>query len=333
MDKIEKVLKEISKQKLPAFFSSDIYDILYLTEIKVSSGFLILTQNKIIFLTDGRYKEYAESLKEIEFIEYKGKESILKVIKENNIKEICFDPNKEKANIKKFLDCSILEKEYFFDNIRKIKTLEEIVKISQAVKITKDTLKELESKIFELTEYEIRCEIIKKYYQKGAIGEGFETIVAADKNASIPHYHTSFNKSSYLCLIDTGCRYKNYVSDLTRTYFKKHAPFEIKKIYELVKETQEKVINLIKPGIKVKDLDNFVREIFKKHGYEEFYLHSLGHGIGVYVHELPRISYKSEEVLQENMIITIEPGIYIKDLGGVRLEEDILVTKNGGIIL
>ncbi len=333
MEKIEKVLKELSKENLPAFFSSDTYDILYLTDIKVSFGILIVTQNKIIFLTDGRYKEYAENLKEIEFMEYKGKESILKVIKENNIKELYYDPNKEKSNIKKFLNCDIFEKEYFFDNIRKIKTLEEIIKISQAVKVTRDTLNELENKIFELTEYEIRCEILKKYYQKEATGESFETIVAADKNASIPHYHTSFDKPSYLCLIDTGCRYKNYVSDLTRTYLRKNAPFEIKKIYEIVKEAQEKVIKVIKAGVKVKDLDNFVRKIFKKYGYEEFYLHSLGHGIGVYVHELPRISYKSEEILQENMIITIEPGIYIKNLGGVRFEENVLVTKNGGIVL
>ncbi len=335
-EKVERVFGFLKKKDIPTFISTNIYDILYLTEVQVSFGFLFVLPEKIIFSTDGRYRGYAKNLKEIEFIEYKGKETIEKLIKENSIKSIYLDPKKEKISLLEFLknfDLEIFHSEDFFEDIRKIKTYEEIVRISQAVKITKDVFREIEKDIFNLTEYEIRTQILKKYYEKGALGEGFETIVAADKNASIPHYHTSFSKPTYLCLIDTGCRYKNYVSDLTKTYIKKDAPYDIKKIYEIVKEAQEEAIKAIKPNMKVKELDSLVRNIFKKYGYEEFYLHSLGHGIGVYVHEKPRISVKSDEILEENMIITIEPGLYIEGLGGVRLEEDILITKYGGVKL
>lgn len=169
----------------------------------------------------------------------------------------------------------------------------------------------------------------------GGSGESFPAIVASGKNSAVPHYETSDKSIEWNSplLIDMGLKYKGYCSDFTRTIFLGEVNPKLIDIYKVVEEANLEATEIVKDGIPVKEIDLKAREIISKYGYGEYFLHSTGHGIGIEIHEFPRISHKSNNILIENMVFTIEPGIYIQGLGGVRLENVVVCRKNRGEIL
>ena len=158
----------------------------------------------------------------------------------------------------------------------------------------------------------------------------FDTIVASGPNAARPHHKASENliKKGETNVFDCGARYKGYCSDLTRTIILGTPDNFTRKIYEIVLAAQETAIALIESGMTGNDCDAISRSIINKAGYEENFGHSLGHGVGLEVHELPFLGNKSQNIIEDEMVFTIEPGIYIEGWGGVRIE-DIIVMKNG----
>jgi Xaa-Pro aminopeptidase len=219
-----------------------------------------------------------------------------------------------------------------------IKSKSEILKIKKAIEISEQAFAEIFKFIkVGMTELEIKLEIERLQYALGAERMAFDTIVATGKNtANVHHVPTKTRiKDGDILMLDFGCVYKGYHSDITRTVFvcehkvKSKKQKELLKIYEIVSAALRLAIEKVKDGATCKGVDAAARDYIKLSGYGENFPHATGHGLGLEIHEAPRISFKSDEVLRAGMVLTIEPGIYVLGLGGVRIEEDVLVTEKG----
>ncbi len=219
---------------------------------------------------------------------------------------------------------------------RAVKDKSEVAAIRRALKIQQEAFRrtvgqirpgQTEQHVAALLEYQMRM--------LGADGASFPTIVAADANASLPHAIPGQRKikKSGVILIDWGARWKGYCSDLTRVVAIGKMPIKIQEIYRVVLEAQRTAIDAIAPGRRLKDIDTAARRVIEKAGYGAYFGHSLGHGIGLDIHEQPTLSARGQGVLQVGHVVTVEPGIYLPGQGGVRIEDDVLVTERGRRVL
>lgn len=228
------------------------------------------------------------------------------------------------------------------EGLRLIKDKYEIETIKKSCEITREVfelvLKKSPANIMELSEIGLAFEIEADMIKKGASGRSFDLVIANNEASSLPHYNPSrkiINEG--ILLFDMGCKYEYYCSDFTRTIFinnlkdsKNRDKIEkIKQIYDIVLQAQVRAVKACRAGISCKDLDNISRKYIEEKGYGEFYGHGLGHGVGLEIHELPTVSYISDTILKEGMVITLEPGIYLEGIGGVRIE-DVVAVKDGG---
>lgn len=216
--------------------------------------------------------------------------------------------------------------------LRAIKTPEEIELIRQACKLA-DVGIQTASEILKsgITELEIAAEVEYAMRKHGSCGTAFETIIASGKNAAYPH-GTCENRTIQngdLIILDLGATVSNYRSDITRTFTAGKPSVRQQQIYDTVKAAQNLAFNLVKPNINAKDIDAAARQVISQAGFEDCFCHNVGHGVGLEVHEAPTLSPDSKDILAENMIITVEPGIYITGFGGVRIEDTVHITANG----
>jgi len=320
-----------------------------------NSVFLRLGRESFFF-TDSRYLLEAKLAldKNINLIITKElAKEIKKTIKKSKINSIVLDPNEITLNfynqIFSKLKIKVIEKINFSKLKRIIKNDSEIKLIKKASNIAKKGFKKFEeylfSKGFEKSEIELAF-VLKKYItKKEKYNLSFEPIVAVNQNAALPHAKpskTKFKKND-LILIDAGIKYKRYCSDRTVTlgnkssdFYQREQKFNKKlyqKVYDIVYSAQQKAIEAVKPGIKASKIDKIAREYIDKKGFGKYFVHSTGHGVGLDIHELPIISAKSNEIIKENMVFTIEPGIYLPNKFGVRIEDKVVVTKNSFEIL
>jgi len=351
--KIDKVQEKIKRENLSSFFVSSRPNVFYLSRFRSSNAFILLTCDKKFFITDSRYFEAAkEKLKEWELI-LLGKdnknqiEHLRQILNEYGGKKIGFEEDRTTISFYKKIVNKEGKKENrlkgeligyagFFDEFRISKTEEEINIIREAVLKTDRVFEKIIDYIPKAkNELDLRREIINRIFMEGGTGESFPAIVASSKNSAVPHHETSYSKieKNSPVLVDMGMIYEGYCSDFTRVIFYGRVDPEIQKIYEIVKEAHLRAVEKVKAGVPVREIDETARSVIKKYGYGDYFTHSTGHGVGIEIHEPPRVSEKSEEILQENTVITIEPGIYIPEKGGVRLENIVVATKNGYEIL
>jgi len=207
-----------------------------------------------------------------------------------------------------------------------VKTPAEIAKLRKAIKLTKGMFNFVKSGKSEL---DIAADMAS-YLMKNQAEFAFDPIISYGKNAALPHAKTTKTKSGDCILCDIGASWKGYHADISRVFaLKKNKQFD--KVYEIVKEAQELAIDAVEPGKTCKEIDAICRNHLKKYGYT--LVHSTGHGIGLTIHEPPYISEKRDTVLEPGMVFTVEPGVYIKGKFGIRIEDDILVTKTGRTVL
>ncbi|MBI4127079.1 aminopeptidase P family protein [Candidatus Peregrinibacteria bacterium] len=305
-----------------------------------SSGFLIMGKQNYFF-TDFRYREIAEKLAkngarlQFQFIELdKRTPEILKKIIGSS-KTIAFESehmtveelSRWKKRLKGVKFTPLMDT---IEELRKYKDDEEIAKLKKSQQINEDTLARVKKLLKPgITELEVAWKIKIIGHDSGAEDISFEPIVAFQENSSTPHHQNTNRKlrKNELVLIDMGMKYKEYCSDMTRTFFFGKGAKEQLAIYDLVLNAQMAGIKAIRHGVKASTPDTAARKIMGK--YEKFFGHSLGHGIGLDVHESPSLSSNSKDVLKENMIVTVEPGIYLKGKFGVRIEDMGRVTKTG----
>lgn len=346
MLKIDQVRQKLDKEGLDAFLFNSYSNIFYLSRFSSSNAYIVLTQKEIYFLTDSRYYENAkEKLKNFTVVELKnGFKGLKQFINEISIKKLGFEKDKITLSfyekLKEDLQPQLLGYEGFLNEFRISKTQEEIEIIKQAVNKIDNVYKKLLPWITKniennITELSIRRKVIDLIFEEGGTSESFPTIVASGKHSAIPHWETSYDfvlKDDPL-LIDMGLKYQGYCSDFTRTLYIGSPDKKFLEIYNIVKEAHITATEKVKAGIPIKEIDLAARQVIEKSGYGEYFTHSTGHGIGIDIHEEPRIYKDNEEILQENTVFTIEPGIYIPGYGGVRLENIVVAKKDGVEIL
>lgn len=317
-------------------------NIRYLTGI-VAEGTLLITRKENIFLTDSRYIEEVNSVLTIddEIIVYEFKdfsqdeyESFFLFCENVGFEEDYVTYSKYKEYMHKYKVNNLQETEKIIEKQRMIKDEEEIEKIEKACQITDECFKHL-LKFIKVgqTEKEIALEIEYYFKTHGADSISFEPIVASGSNSSKPHAIPTDKKIDIgdVITLDFGCIYKGYCSDMTRTIFVGYVPEDIKDIYNLVLKNQLQTENELKEGANIKVISRMVENDFKLNGYD--LVHSLGHGVGLEIHEYPYLHGKNDSFLKEKMVVTNEPGIYIPGKFGVRIEDTVLITKSGCINL
>ncbi|HEY8419903.1 MAG TPA: Xaa-Pro peptidase family protein [Clostridia bacterium] len=315
---------------------------LYFSGLETSFGGVILTPNQKFYITDFRYQYTAiEALPnwDLRFVKFSEFYSTVKnILSDLKVKTVAIED--KYLTHAQFLELSENLKGFEFlpgsDKIeacRMIKTQEEIDFIKKAQEITEKALEAtLERLKPKMSERDVCAEIIYNMYLNGADGLSFEPIIAMGVNTSKPHHsYTDYRlEKDDLITLDIGCKYKGYCSDMTRTFTLGEPDKKLVEIYDIVKKAQEYALSSIKAGMTGHEADSFAREYITANGYGNDFGHGLGHAVGLYIHENPRLAIGSTAVLKENMVVTIEPGIYVQGLGGVRIE-DMVVIKNDGV--
>lgn len=344
MDRLNKIRGIMKENFLDAFLITSPYNKFYLANLYSSSGYLLITKNNKYALVDSRYYvQVKENTKEFTVIEISKEKTIYDFLVETAEKEnlkiigiegdnLTYDNYMKLAEHVKaeFLSISL-------DNLRAVKTSEEIEKIRIAAQTADKAYKHILSFIREgMTEKQVERELVRYIKECNGDKESFDIIVASGERGALPHGKASDKviKRGEFITIDFGVNYNNYCSDMTRTFLLGEAcNKEMIKIYEVVKKAQWEAVKSVKAGITASYLDSIARDIIEKEGYGKNFGHNLGHGIGILVHEYPIIGKRNDILLEVGMIITIEPGIYIEGLGGVRIEDDVLVTEDGFEVL
>ncbi len=342
--RLERLHIILQKNHLDGLLISHQPNITYLTGFLSSDSYLLVTPKRNFFITDPRfYEQVRVSLKGFD-IKLGGRSvfnTIAKLARGTKIKRLGFEAKNldvaQYQQINKFLgSIHFISARDLIEELRKIKEPEEITKIKKAVGISVQALRYARRIIRPgLSEIEIAAELERFIRYKGARTSSFETIVASGRNSSFPHHLTSkrrLKKCDYL-FIDIGVDYRGYKSDLTRPFFLGKIPSKINKIYQIVHQAQIRAINKIMPGVKICEIDRCARQYIAKYGYGGFFTHNLGHGIGLEVHEEPYISTNNKATTQAGMVFTVEPAIYLPGKFGLRLEDDIVVTRNGCEVL
>lgn len=343
MSRIEKLRALLEEKSLDAIYISYNPNVRYLTNFSGSSGSVLITKTKSYFLTDFRYKD--QSQKEVHgfeiIINYSASDELKKVFEADGIKLLGFEATHMsygtyENNTNNFPGVKFIPLTDAVEKLTMHKSAEELAKIQKAIDITDKTfLKMLELIKPGMKELDISAEITYTHKKLGALKDSFEPIVASGWRAALPHGIASgkiIEKGDILTL-DFGCVYEGFCSDMTRTIAVGDPGVEIKKIYGIVLEAQLKAIDAARSGISSKSVDSAARDFITSHGYGENFGHGLGHGLGIDVHEMPGLSQRMDITLVEDSVVTIEPGIYIEKLGGVRIEDDVILKPDGCVVM
>jgi len=339
--RIKRALEILDDRRLDALLVSLAENITYLTRIKSRDAYLLVSRKENIYITDSRYTEEAKAKVQgccVRKIEGTFFETIADAIKGIGAKTVAFEerylPFAEYKKIKESLGEEIVfsPAHSIIEELRQIKTQEELKLIKQAAKITLLALDFIRDFIAPgKSELEIAGELERFIRYKDASYSAFEIIVASGPNSSYPHHLTSTRKikADESVLIDLGVEFCGYKSDLTRVFFLGKIKGLEQKIYSIVQEAQAKAIQRIKPAVPINHIDQAARKFISQKGYGDYFVHNSGHGIGLQVHEAPHISKKEKSLLEEGMVFTVEPGIYLPSKFGVRIEDMVVVTEKG----
>lgn len=330
--RIASVQKELRSLDIPAVLVTNLSDVKYLSGFTGSTAYMLIDLEKAVFFTDGRYSiQAAEEVSDNIVVEIVKDYSSIYTERCSAFKKILLQPSCS-INISSKIAAQgveiYLDEKDFMQKLRMIKNSSEISLIKEQYNLAgKAFLRALKS--FKYGTSEKSWAAALEYHMKmlGAKGESFETIVASGIRGAMPHGTASAKKinENEPVIIDFGSR-DTYTSDYTRMVYA-GSDEEVLKVIDIVRSALEKAVDTIKDGIMCSDVDNVARSYIEEQGYGAYFNHSLGHGVGIDVHELPVLKPKSDTMLEDNMIFTIEPGIYIPDKFGVRLEQTVLINN------
>jgi len=320
------------------FYITHIPNIRYLTGFSGSSAFVLITKDKNYFITDFRYKKQsADQVKGYEIcINYITKDEIKKIFDANGIKIVAFESTHvtvsqlEKLN-ETFPNVKFIPAAEKIEQLTMVKSEDEIDKLKHAVEITDKTFDKILTIIKPgMSERDVSAEITYWHKKYGADKDSFDPIVASGWRGSLPHGVATDKpiENGEMVTLDFGCVANGFCSDFTRTISIGEPDSELKKIYQIVFDAQQKAIDSCRDGATTKEVDSVARDYISSFGYGDKFGHGLGHGLGIEVHELPSVSQRMDIKLTDGNVVTIEPGIYVEGLGGVRIEDDVLI-KNG----
>jgi len=302
----------------------------------VLGGYLVVSADNAVLLVPELEYEDAKENSRVPVEKFKSGKELYNKLGEFGLKSLGIEgatPYSRVQNLREKLGVERFEMvDDVIRDLRIIKTDEELEVIKAACEIADQAMMVALEEISEgKREREIAARMEYVMKMNGAEKTAFDTIIASGPRSAIPHGVASDRRIERgdLVVIDEGALYHRYHSDMTRTIVVGSPTEKQRDIYEAVLEAQKKGVDEARPGITAKELDTIVRDVIKEYGYGEYFIHSTGHGVGLEIHEWPRVSQADETVLQPGMVITVEPGIYLPGFGGVRIEDTIVITENG----
>ncbi len=338
MDKYEHIRDRLSRKRLDGFLVSDMLNIRYLTGFTGSSAVLFIGIDGILFFTDFRYKyECEEQLKheEVKIVKSDYFKEIKKKLKSIGIHTLGFEygaPYHVFEKMKKEFELKALKG--LVERMRMIKDSEEIENIKLAVRRAEDAFQKIKKFVrVGVKERKIALLLEHNLKKTGCLKIPFDVIVASGKNSALPHARITDKKikRGEFVIIDWGGEAGGYVSDMTRTLLMAGEGIsEKRKVYQTVLGANKRAISNVSSGINGSDIDSSAREYISSKGYGEYFGHGTGHGVGLNVHEKPTISLSSKDKIEEGSVFTIEAGIYLPELGGVRIEDMVLLRDGKG---
>jgi len=323
------------------FFSPE--NLRYLSGFTGGEGVLLALKGKRVLLVDFRYLEQAQeevSGSEVQRLEG-GMKGVAQALRRFDLRRVGLEAQglslagygrlAEEAQGVEFVP---LDRD--LEALRRRKGPEEVERIRRAVEMAEGALKEVLEMIRPgVKESEVALELEFRMRRLGSEGVAFDPIVASGPRSALPHAKPSLReiREGDVVIVDFGARFDGYCSDETRTFFVGRPEEELRKVYRVVKEAHDRALEAIKPGVPLKEIDRRARDHIKEAGYGDYFGHGTGHGVGLVVHEPPTVNEEAQGEAEVGMVFTVEPGIYLPDRGGVRIEDLVLVTEGGCQVL
>jgi len=333
---------ELKKKKIQGLLVSRDIHIRFLTGFRGDDSWALITPSRVFILSDSRYAE--EIQKDFPWTSLQmrsGKKSLFELIiqlaKKGGAKRLGFESQIVTYAFYEGLRQSskgvtLIPASGIIERLRIIKTPGEIRALQKAAQITDQVLGKMVRRAnSKMTELELKTFAEDQIKGLGGEGPSFELIIANGTKTARPHAVAGKNrlKSGTLLMIDMGSKVDGYHSDLTRTFFTGSISAKFRQIYRAVLEAQEAAISVVRPGIPVGKVDEAARSRLASEGLDKYFKHSTGHGVGLEIHEAPGVFHTNKELIRENMVFTVEPGVYIPGWGGIRIEDCVQVTKTG----
>ncbi|NLN93716.1 MAG: aminopeptidase P family protein [Candidatus Hydrogenedens sp.] len=342
--RIEALRAEVKARGGDAFISLNPADNAWLTGFFGSTSLVVLSADDVRLFCDFRYTEQAkQQVRSAQVVEFSGsaEKFLAEQLNESRLMHALFDSHAmtvaQYDAIKKQYTGSLKGESLICGKLRQIKEESEIARIEAASQLAEDALSEvLETIRPGMEEVELAARIDYAFRMRGAQGSSFETIALFGEHSSLPHGKPGRRplQSGDIVLIDCGCILDGYCSDLTRTFAFDRIPGHwFQEIYDCVQEAQALALAAVAEGVSTLEVDQKARDHIAAAGYGDFFGHGTGHGVGLEIHEQPRLSPQSEAMLAANMVVTVEPGIYLPEQGGVRIEDLLVVTPSGSRVL
>lgn len=329
--------------RLDAILFTNLANIRYLCGFSGSDGVLLLTRDEAWFLCDSRYTtQAAEEVAGAEVREFSAKyEAVCSLITDKKIRRFGIEATHMLVSdfrqlSERLVECELVGLGTVLDSIRSCKDQEEIGKLGRVASLASVSLGAvLASLVPGIRETDFALELEIEMRRRGADARAFDFIVASGERGAMPHGRASDRvlRSGELVTIDFGAVKDGYHSDETVTVAIGNPGDLGRKIHDIVRQAHDRAIAAVRPGISCRDLDAVARDFIREQGYEACFGHGLGHGVGLEIHEKPVVSPRSEAVVEEGMVFTIEPGIYMPGFGGVRIEDTVAVTADGCVVL
>ncbi|GMO67763.1 MAG: aminopeptidase P family protein [Endomicrobiia bacterium] len=344
----DKVSEILDKYQTDSILFTNNKEIFYITGAEFDGFWLLFLKNKTYLICqkmiENQVKEYFSKQDiYIKCTDLSFHKTVAEILKQNKINTLLIDLKymnaanfiliNESLNYKKI---DVIKKIGILDDIRLVKNINEIKNLKKACQIASEICNTIKYELKPgLSELDIHYRILE-LFAKNRVLESFSPIVASGVNSANPHHKSSNRKiaKNDIIVIDMGCICNNYCSDLTRTYFLgKPDNSNYKKVWNIVKNSQNVVLKKIKSGLAISWADKTARNIIEAAGYKENFIHTTGHGIGIEIHETPSLALNTKGVFLTDMAVTVEPGIYIEREFGIRIEDTILIKENGCEVL
>ena len=343
-NRINQVIQKLDEHNLDSLYVTNITNVRYLSGFTGSAGSMLISKEKSYFFTDGRYTEQVKNQVQNSQIFITGSTHVKEIYNQKIIKNnsrVGFEANHVSYSLYRclvgqFPNTTWISTENIVEHIAAVKDINEIDSLKTAIQITDKVFDEILTLLAPgVSESKIAATISYKFKEYGADGDSYDPIVASGWRSALPHATPTEKKleKGDFVVMDFGALYNGYHADMTRTVLIGKATQKHRDIYSIVSDSQIAGIKKAKAGVTGADVDKACRDVIEKAGYGKFFTHSTGHGIGLEVHTLPRLSSANKTKLLENYVVTIEPGIYIPKWGGVRIEDDCLLAKDSCIPL
>ena len=344
--RIDRLRLSFSGLGAEAYLVAHLPNIRYLCGFTGSAGILLVESSRSTLFTDSRYRFQAREEVRDSGV-YVAKHGLIRAVWEalrrlRGRTCVAYAPDQVTVAQKSALESGAGNRVRWVDGDREIEKLRavkdalELATMREAAVLISDVFRGVLRAIKPgIAELEVAAEIEYAMKQRGATGPSFETIVASGPRSAWAHARPSSKllRKNELVVLDQGAILRGYCSDMTRTVYLGRSPAKVRRLYEAVLEAQEAAKAAIRPGVTAGNVDAAARGVLRRRGLARYFTHSTGHGLGIEVHEMPRLGRGGETVLEQGMVVTVEPGVYVEGLGGIRIEDDVLVTAGNGVDL